>query len=139
MLTNSILFCLFCLVAGGGTSAGYVAFITLLGVFEKLAEKYKALDKRVAIEWSIILGVATGNFIELFEISIPLGTMGLGFFNIFGGIFTGCLAGALAETLSIFPILSRRFKIRDYLPYVLIAAAIGRALGSLVQFFYFPF
>ncbi len=138
MLTENILFCLFCLVAGSGTSAGYVAFITLLGVFEKLAEKYKALKYRELLEWLIILGVTLGNAIELFDISIPLGTLGLGFYNLLGGIFTGCLAGALAETLSIFPILSRRFNIRDCLPYVLIAAAIGRALGSLAQFFYFP-
>lgn len=138
MSTENILFCLFCLVAGGGTSAGYVAFITLLGVFEKLAEKYKALDKRGPIESLIILGVTTGNVVDLFNISIPLGAIGLGVYSLLGGIFTGCLAGALAETLSIFPILSRRFNIRDCLPYVLIAAAIGRAIGSLAQFIYFP-
>ena len=138
MLIKSILFCLFCLVAGGGTSAGYVAFITLLGVFEKLAEKYKAIDKRACIEALIILGVTAGNVVELFNLSIPVGIIGLGFYNLLGGIFTGCLAGALAETLSIFPILSRRFNIRDCLPYVLIAAAIGRAVGSLAQFLYFP-
>lgn len=126
------------MVAGGGTAAGFVAFITLLGVFEKLAEKYKALNKRGMVETLIILGVTAGNVIELFNISIPLGTVGLGFYTLLGGIFTGCLAGALAETLSIFPILSRRFNIRDYLPYVLISAAIGRAIGSLAQFFYFP-
>lgn len=138
MLTEKILFCLFCLVAGGGTAAGYVAFITLLGVFEKLAEKYKALNKRGVLEVLIILGVTTGNAVELFNIPLPLGTVGLGFYNFLGGIFIGCLAGALAETLSIFPILSRRFNIRDCLPYVLIAAALGRAIGSLAQFFYFP-
>ena len=138
MLANNILFSLFCLVAGGATAAGYVAFITLLGVFEKLSEKYKTIDKRVALETLIILGVTFGNTVELFNIPIPLGIIGLSFYNLLGGIFTGCLAGALAETLCIFPILSRRFSIRDYLPYVLIAAAIGKAVGSLVQFFYLP-
>lgn len=138
MLTENILFCLFCLVAGGGTSAGYVAFITLLGVFEKLSEKYKAINKRVALETLIILGVTFGNAVDLFRIPIHLGTIGLGIYNLLGGIFIGCLAGALAETLCIFPILSRRFNVRDYLPYVLVAAAFGKALGSLVQFFYLP-
>lgn len=138
MLIKYIAFCLFCLVAGGAISAGYVAFITLLGVFEKLGEKYKALDKRVAIETLIILGVTFGNAVDLFKIPLPLGTLGLSFYNLWGGIFTGCLAGALAETLSIFPILSRRLSLRDYLPYVLVAVALGRAIGSLVQFFYLP-
>lgn len=138
MLTSILPFCLFCLVAGGATSAGYVAFIALLGVFEKLSEKYKALNKRIMLEALIILGVTIGNAVELFMIPIPLGTLGLVFFNLFGGIFTGCLAGALAETLSIFPILSRRFCIRKSLPYILVAAAFGKAFGSLAQFFYLP-
>ncbi len=138
MLTNIILFCLFCFVAGGATSAGFVAFITLLGVFEKLAEKYKALDKRIAIEALIILGVTMGNTVEIFRIPILIGSLGYFIYNLLGGIFTGYLAGALAETLAIFPIISRRFSIRNYLPYVLIASAFGRALGSIIQFFYLP-
>ncbi|MBE5954041.1 MAG: hypothetical protein E7257_07795 [Lachnospiraceae bacterium] len=138
MLIKHIAFCIFCLVAGGAISAGYVAFITLLGVFEKLGEKYKALDKRMALETLIILGVTFGNAVDLFKIPLPLGTLGLAFYNLWGGIFTGCLAGALAETLSIFPILSRRLALRDYLPYVLVAVALGRAIGSLAQFFYLP-
>ncbi len=126
------------MVAGGGTSAGYVAFITLLGVFEKLAEKYKALNKRTILEALIVLGVTIGNVVDIFQIPLPWGTWGYALYNLLGGIFTGCLAGALAETLSIFPILSRRFAIRDYLPYVLVAAAFGKAVGSLTQFFYLP-
>lgn len=138
MLASILPFCIFCLVAGGATSAGYVAFITLLGVFEKLSEKYKALDKRRAIETLIILGVTFGNAVELFKIPVLLGNVGFAFYNLLGGIFTGCLAGALAETISIFPILSRRFSIRDYLPYVLVAAAFGKAVGSVAQFFFLP-
>lgn len=138
MLIKNVLFCLFCLIAGGAISAGYVAFITLLGVFEKLGEKYKALDKRKSIELFIILGVTFGNVVDLFKVPLPFGTLGLSIYNLFGGIFTGCLAGALAETLCIFPILSRRFNIRDYLPYVLVAAALGKAVGSLTQLFYLP-
>ena len=106
MLIKKVLFCLFCLIAGGAISAGYVAFITLLGVFEKLSEKYKALDKRITIEALIIFGVTCGNAIDLFRIPLSIGPLGLSIYNLFGGIFTGCLAGALAETLSIFPILS---------------------------------
>ncbi|MBR3599578.1 MAG: stage V sporulation protein AB [Lachnospiraceae bacterium] len=138
MLTNTIAFSLFCLTAGGATAAGYVAFITLLGVFDKLAEKYKALNKRALIELLIILGVTLGNAVEIFRIPISLGIPSLIAFNLLGGIFTGCLAGALAETLAIFPILSRRFSIRKHLPYILFAVALGKAVGSFIQFFYLP-
>lgn len=133
MLIRNSAFIIFCGIAGGVVSAGYIAFITLLGVFEKLSEKYKASKYVIQLENLIILGVSIGNLIQLLQISIPVGIVGFTFFNLFGGIFTGCLAGALAETLGVFPILSRRFKIRDFLPYVIIAAAFGRAIGSVIE------
>ncbi|MCM1272756.1 MAG: stage V sporulation protein AB [Clostridium sp.] len=131
------LFTLFCGFAGGAISAGYVAFITLLGVFEKLTEKYKANKYSYKIETLTIVGVTLGNLIYTFQLSPPLGLAGFLFFTLLGGIFTGCLAGALAETLNVFPILSRRLNIREYLPYVLVAAALGKALGSSIQLLLF--
>lgn len=138
MLIRTGAYLLFCGFAGGAISAGYVAFITLLGVFEKLAEKYKASKFAKRIETMIITGVTTGNLIYLMQWKVPAGIAGLILYDLAGGIFTGCLAGALAETLKVFPILSRRFKVRDYLPYVLIAAALGKALGCAWQLIYFP-
>lgn len=132
MWIRTVLYVIFCLAAGGAISAGYVAFITLLGVFEKLAEKYKAYKYGRIIETMIICGVTLGNIIYLFQIDTHLGLTGLIIFNLFGGIFTGSLAGALAETLNVFPIISRRFAIREYLPYVLVAAALGKAVGCIV-------
>lgn len=128
---------LFCAIAGGAIAAGYVAFITLLGVFDKLIEKYKASNKIYTVETMVIIGVAVGNICYLFQLALPFGIWGFAFLNLLGGIFTGCLAGALAETLDVFPILSRRLSIRDNLPYVLIAAAIGKAVGSIIMLKYF--
>lgn len=138
MPVRTTFYTIFCIFAGGAISAGYVAFITLLGVFEKLAEKYKSNKYARVIETLIIIGVTLGNLIFLFEWKIHTGLIGLLIFNLLGGIFIGCLAGALAETLEVFPILSRRFKVRDYLPYVLIAGAVGKAIGCALQLIYFP-
>lgn len=129
-------FC-FCLVAGGAIAAGYVAFITLLGVFDKLAEKFKAHKHAKTIESIIIVGVTAGNFLYIQGIPLPFHEIAFSIFLLFGGIFTGCLAGSLAETLKIVPILSRRLCIRDGLPYVLIAAALGKMLGCMIQQIYF--
>ena len=137
MWIRTSLYMLFCGCAGGAIAAGYVAFITLLGVFERLSEKYKAVKHYRRIENCIIIGVTLGNIIWLLDISIPLGLPGLFIFSLMGGIFTGCLAGALAETIKVFPILSRRFKLRKGLPYILIAASLGKALGSALQLIYF--
>lgn len=136
MSIKTILYILFCMVAGGAISAGYVAFITLLGVFDKLTEQTKSAKYAYIIEWLIIGGVSLGNLVFLFQIPLHLGMPGLFFFNLMGGMFTGCLAGALAETLKIFPILSRRFSIRHFLPYVLIAAALGKAVGCYIYLIY---
>lgn len=137
MLIRKSLYTIFCLIAGGAISAGYVAFITLLGVFEKLSEQYKAFKHTKTIETLIIAGVTLGNLIYMLQLHIPVGLAGVSFFNHFGGIFTGCLAGALAETLKVFPIISRRFSVREFLPYVLIAAALGKATGCMLQLFLF--
>lgn len=135
MLIRLVLYNIFCVIAGGAISAGYIAFVTLLGVFEKLSEKYKINKSIGLLEKVIILGVAFGNFLHIFQINIPLGLIGVFVYTLFGGIFIGCLSGALAETLDLFPIISRKFKIRDFLPYVIIFAALGKACGSLIQLF----
>lgn len=131
------LYIFFCGCAGGAISAGYIAFIALLGVFERLSEKYKAGKHSRKIENCIIIGVTLGNLIWLLDARLPIGLPGLFIFNLAGGIFTGCLVGALAETLKVFPIISRRFQIRKCLPYILIAAALGKAVGSALQLIYF--
>lgn len=138
MLIKTILFCLFCLCAGAAVSAGFVAFITMLGIFDKLTEKIKYAKSTYLVESMIISGVTIGNAIYLFELTVPLGIPGFSVFTLLGGIFIGCLAGALAETLQVIPILSRRLQIRDYLPYIIYAAALGKAIGCAWQLLYFP-
>lgn len=135
MWISFILFLLFCLIAGSAIAAGYVAFITLLGVFDKLTTKFKSGKYSYYIETAIILGVTAGNLFYLLQLNLPFGIYGYVIFSLFGGIFTGCLAGALAETLDIFPIISRRFNIRNSLPYALAAAALGKAFGSIIYLY----
>ncbi len=138
MFIKNIAYCLFCVCAGSAISAGYVAFITMLGVFDKMTEQSKSGKYIYIIESMIIAGVSVGNAVYLFNLKIPLGFAAFTIFNLFGGIFVGCLAGALAETLKIMPILSRRFSVRKWLPYVIAAAALGKGLGCAWQLIFFP-
>ena len=57
--------------------------------------------------------------------------------GLFTGIFAGCLAGALAEVVNIIPIFSRRIKLRKGFPYMVKAAAVGKCIGCLIQFYIF--
>ena len=138
MLIKNIAYCLFCACAGSAISAGYVAFITMLGVFDKLTEQTKSGKYIYAVESLVIAGVSAGNAIWLFCVKIPIGPFAFAAFNLFGGIFVGCLAGALAETLKIMPIVSRRLSVRKLLPYVIAAAALGKGLGCAWQLIFFP-
>lgn len=121
--------------SGTAVAAGYVAFISLIGIFPKLAEKSKSGKHLYFIEWFIILGISAGNIVSLLLIKLPTGQIGLVTITLFGGIFTGCLIGALAEVLDIYPIISRRFKIRKHLPYIIVGIALGKCLGNLLQFY----
>lgn len=56
-------------------------------------------------------------------------------FGIFGGMFIGCLAIAIAETLDSIPILTRRVKLRLGLRCVIFAMAFGKFLGSIIYFY----
>ena len=138
MLIKTFAYCLFCICAGSAVSAGFVAFITMLGIFDKLGEQTKSGRQIHVIESMIIFGVTVGNAAYLFGLRVPVGLAGFCIFNLFGGLFIGCLAGALAETLQVMPILSRRLNIRTWLPYVIAAAALGKALGCAWQILFFP-
>ena len=132
MLISDVLFCLFCLIAGFATAAGFVAFISLIGVFERLQKGLHSAGYSRQIETAIILGVTAGNFIFVLDEPLDLGITALILLCFFGGVFVGCLAGALAETLKLFPIISRRMNIRKHLPLVLIACAFGKAFGNII-------
>ena len=138
MLIKTFAYCLFCICAGSAVSAGFVAFITMLGIFDKLGEQTKSGRQIHVIESMIISGVTVGNAAYLFGLRVPVGLAGFCIFNLFGGLFIGCLAGALAETLQVMPILSRKLNIRTWLPYVIAAAALGKALGCAWQILFFP-
>lgn len=119
--------------AGGAIIAGgYFAFISLIGVYPKLLEKVKGNRHFILVECLLTYGATLANIIYIFHIRLPITQIGLAFITLFGGIFVGCLVGALAEVLDVFPIISRRFDLRRYLPYVIYAVAAGKLIGSII-------
>lgn len=135
MLIKFILLAFVSLAAGAAIASGYFAFISLIGVFPKLIEKVKGNRHYILIECLLAYGASIANLIYIFNIKLPITIIGLGLITMLGGIFTGCLAGALAEVLNIFPILSRRFNVRRNIPYVIYAVAAGKLIGSIIGLF----
>ena len=135
MLIRYILLAASAFAAGTAIAAGFFAFISLIGIFPKLIEKIKGNRHYMLIECLLAYGATIGNIIYIFNVSIPVTIIGMSVFTLLGGIFTGCLVGALAEVLNIFPILSRRFNIRRNMPYVIYVIAAGKLIGSIIGLF----
>lgn len=123
-------------IAGGGAVAGGVfAFITILGIVPRMAARTATAGNVYLYESCIILGGTLGNLQTIYQFSIPLGQPGLIIFGLFSGLFTGCLAMALTETLKVIPVFAQRAKLRNGLPFIILGLAFGKGIGAFIQFF----
>ena len=123
--------------AGMAISGAYVALIATMGVYTRLEAWARSGNRIIEMETIILLGTLTGNILTIYNVPVPLGVFGLLVTGIFFGVFTGCLAAALEDTVKLFPILCRRLKLRKGLPYIIGAVGLGKTVGSLAQFFLF--
>ncbi len=119
------------LSSGFAVSAGVFAFIISVGVIPRMVGKTKTAADILIYETVIWLGGTLGNLFSLFEWKILWGTPLLVAFGVSAGVFTGCLAIALAEILNSFPIMFRRLRIKEGLSWILFFMAMGKTIGSL--------
>lgn len=119
------------LASGSAISAGVFSFIISIGVVPRIIGKSRTAADIIAYENAVILGGTVGNIISLFAVHVPLGLWIVILFGLSAGVFTGCLAVALAEILNTFPIMFRRFGIKAGLGYIMFSMALGKALGAL--------
>lgn len=135
MWISQIILAVMGLISGAATAAGTFAFIIIIGVVPRLIGKWHLATKSMYFENAIISGATIGCVWSMFpEIRVPLGTPVLVLYGLSSGIFVGCIAIALAEILDTFPIVFRRFRIKQGLHWVIIALALGKTCGS---FYYF--
>lgn len=128
------------LSAGGVISAGVFAFLAIIGIFPRLMGK-TGTGKQVRLyESFIVSGGILGNLVNLYTVpALGLGGAGqilLFLFGIATGIFVGCLVMSLAETLNAMPVFTRRVRLAEGLPFIILAVALGKLAGSLSYFWY---
>lgn len=125
------------LASGFAVAAGVFAFVVTLGVVPRFAGKTHTVKRVLSYETAICLGGIFGTLLSIFHMEIPLsvwlGRLFLGFFGLSAGIYTGCLAVALAEIINTFPIMFRRTRMKVGQEWVLFAMAVGKMAGA----FYF--
>lgn len=121
--------------AGALVSAGVFALITSIGVIPRLADKSRTAAYVKSYETSVILGGIFGNLVNIYKLPLSFTPLLLPVFGIFSGIFVGCLATSLAESLNTTAIFSRRVKLHRGTGVIILCAAIGKVIGSLIFFY----
>lgn len=122
------------ITSGAMVAAGLFAFITLIGVVERMAARSKTNKYVLLYEDMVLFGAICGNILSIFQFDFRIGTWILIVYGFFTGIFVGCLSVALAEVVKVIPVFAKRIKLRYGLPFVILAFAIGKFLGALYQF-----
>ncbi len=134
MWAANILLAIIGLSAGATAAGGLFSFIIGLGVVSDFADRTHTGEHVMLYEDSIALGGIAGTIFSIYKITIPYGAWLVPVFGIFGGIFVGCWAMALAEILNLFPIFIRRIKILRCIPYIILGIAIGKGIGAFIFF-----
>ncbi len=123
-------------------AGGVAALLTSVGVVTRLAYHTGTDKKIVHYENCIIAGSIMGNAILLYEPRMNLldktPVVWAPIIILTGvcmGIFVGCLAMSLAESLDVSSIFFRRLGIKKYLWMVILAVAIGKFIGNIIYFF----
>ncbi|WP_110927549.1 stage V sporulation protein AB [Bacillus massiliglaciei] len=137
-MTGNILFGLFVgLASGFAVGAGFVAFLTVLGVLPRLTQLTKTMRFIHLYEAGIIMGVVAGGWLGLQDVKLNMTKWLLPPVGLLDGIFNGMLAAALTEVLNVFPILAKRIGIQEKIVYLMMAFVLGKIAGSLFQWLYF--
>lgn len=137
-MTIKIILIVFIGLAGGlAVGAGFVAFLTVLGIIPRLTQLSKTLKMIHWYEWAIVLGAIVGTFSSLREPRLFQSELWLIPLGLSGGVFVGMLAAALTEVLNVFPILAKRVGIEDRIIILIMAIVLGKVFGSLYHWIYY--
>ena len=120
--------------SGAVISGAVFAFISVIGVVPRLAQKTGTKNYIRLYEEAIIFGGLFGCIQGFFYFPIPLPGIIVVLLGFCTGIFYGCLAVSLAEILHVIPILTRRTKLGKGMFFFILAIALGKLLGSILYF-----
>ncbi len=111
------------------------AFIAVIGVVPRLADKTGTKAYIKLYEEAIIAGGIVGSALLNLDVYLPIGRPAVALYSVMVGIFYGCLAVSLAEVLNVLPVLVRRTRVRQGIKWFVTAIALGKLLGSVLYYF----
>lgn len=124
---------------GGGLiiSAGLFAIITTIRLINRFAHLTDSKEMITLYEEMIILGAILGNTFFVYDLGFPPSEILGSLYGLFAGMYSGGVMVAIAEVVKALPIFIRRIRISTGLSYVLMALAVGKTIGSLLDAFVF--
>ena len=127
--------------SGVVVAGGVFAFIAMIGIVPRLAQKTETIKKIPFYEDIIVIGGLFGtttmfinydfSYLNFFAVILII------LFSFFTGMFIGILAVSLAEVLNVMPIFTRRLRIVKGLSIFVLFIALGKMIGSLIYFYIF--
>lgn len=123
------------LCSGTIIASGVAGLLIGLSIIPRYAGITHTADHILLYEDMCFLGIFLGNLFCLFRFPLPLGTPFLLLFGVFSGFFLGGWILALAEVADMFPVFTRRIRLTQGLPLIILFIALGKLTGTL--FFYY--
>lgn len=136
VLGKNLFFVLFGLSGGFVSAAGVFALLTTVRLVNRFAIVTRTASRITRYEDMVIAGVVAGNLLSVYAVYLPGGLMAVGLWGLISGIYVGCFAVALAETIKVMPILARRSRLKEGMGIIILCMASGKAIGSLMYFFF---
>ena len=125
----------FGLSSGVVISGGVFAFIAMIGIVPRMAQKTKTVSRIPLYEDIIVIGGILGTVLTFININIGNFEILLPIFSFLTGIFVGILAIALAEVLNVMPVFRRRLRILKGIWVFILVMALGKMAGVYISIF----
>jgi stage V sporulation protein AB len=136
-LLHDALVCMIGLAGGVAVGTGFVAFIAVLDIIPRLVHLTRTKGWIHHYEMAVLLGVLFFTWIDFRGWVFHLPIWWMGGMGLLMGIFVGMLAAALTEVINVIPILAKRLNMDVHLVHLLMAMALGKVAGSLIQWLWF--
>jgi stage V sporulation protein AB len=121
------------LAGGFAVGSAFVALLIVLDLIPRLVQMTRAYRRSWIFESAIVSGAIYWICADYFNWKLGWTPGALLVPAIFEGLFVGMLAAALTEVLNVIPIVADRLRLKPYLFALLIAMALGKVAGSLVD------
>lgn len=136
MVLKTILMAIAGFSSGVMVAGGIFALIVGLKIIPRFADFTHTAHHMMLYENCIVWGGILGNIVNVYDLPVRTGFIGLVVFGFVGGIYVGAWAMALAEIVDTIPIFTRRVSLKRGFRLMIYMMAVGRTIGGMIHFYF---